>query len=251
MSESSTDRLVREKDFHNEAFSSNKREKTRKYYGTTYESKQFYRNKVHENSEGKRILEYGCGPGSQAFLLAQNGAEVDAIDISNVAIELAEKKAKKLGVDINFSVMNAENLSFKDNTFDIVCGSGILHHLEIISSYNEINRVLKPGGKGIFFEPLGHNPFINFYRKLTPSIRTDDEHPLLMEDIELAKERFDEVNVHYFHFISIVASFLPGSRLKASGASALNKLDNGFFKVFPFLKKYAWIVVFELQKISN
>ena len=245
------DRLDREKEFHNEAFSSGKREKTKKYYRTTLESKQFYRDIVSEGVKGKKILEYGCGPGSQAFTLAERGAEVDAIDISDVAIEQASEQAEKLGVKINFTVMDAENLDFENDTFDLVCGSGILHHLELESCYRELTRVLKPGGKGVFFEPMGYHPIVNLYRKLTPSMRTDDEHPLLMEDIRLAETYFDSVETHYFHLSSFAASFLPGDVLKRGASAVLNRVDHAVFKMAPFLKKYAWIVVLELKNKPN
>ena len=245
------DRLKREKEFHNEAFSSGKREKAKKYYRTTLESKQFYRDKTSEDVKGKIVLEYGCGPGSQAFSLAERGAEVDAIDISEVAIEQAREEAEKLEVKINFTVMDAENLDFEDDTFDLVCGSGILHHLELESCYRELTRVLKPGGKGVFFEPMGYHPIVNLYRKLTPSMRTDDEHPLLMDDIRLAETYFDTVETHYFHLSSFAASFLPGDALKRGASAVLNRVDHAVFKMAPFLKKYAWIVVLELKNKPN
>ncbi len=246
MAEETANRLQREKEFHNEAFSSDTREKTKKYYRTTLESKQFYRDVVSEDVKGKKILEYGCGPGSQAFTLAKRGAEVDAIDISEVAIEQAGEQAEKLGVNINFTVMDAESLDFEDDTFDLVCGSGILHHLDLEKCYRELTRVLKPGGKGVFFEPMGYHPIVNAYRKLTPSMRTEDEHPLLIEDIRLAETFFDTVETHYFHLSSFAASFLPGDALKRGASAVLNKMDTAIFKMAPFLKKYAWIVVLEL-----
>lgn len=242
------DRLEREKDFHNEAFSSEKRQTTKKYYSTTALSKEFYRTLTQNNVKGKKILEYGCGPGSQAFTLAALGADVSAIDISDVAIDLVKKKAAEENLDMDFFVMNAESLEFEDNTFDKVCGSGILHHLDLEKSYSEIQRVLKKNGSAIFFEPLGHNPFINFYRNRTPQLRTEDEHPLLMKDIEFAQKYFSEVNVHYYHLTSIASSFIPFTSVRKPFSALLNKLDNGLFKLLPGLRKNAWIVVIELKK---
>jgi ubiquinone/menaquinone biosynthesis C-methylase UbiE len=182
------ERLQSEKEFHNEAFSQNTRAAAKKYYKSASISKEKYRELLFENVKGKRVLEYGCGPGSAAFDLASRGAKVTAIDISDVAIEQASEEAEKEKLDIEFHVMDAENLEFEANYFDLICGSGILHHLDLDSSYKEINRTLKKNGKAVFFEPLGHNPIINLYRKLTPAMRTDDEHPLLMRDLELARQ---------------------------------------------------------------
>ncbi len=86
--------------------------------------------------------------------------------------------------------MDAENLKFNDHTFDLVYGSGILHHLSIEKAIVEIKRVLKKDGRAIFYEPLGHNIFINIFRLLTPSLRSEDEHPLLIKDLELIKRTF-------------------------------------------------------------
>jgi len=240
------ERLNREKDFHNEAFATNKRNRVKKYYKTTDLSKSFYSNKIHENVAGQSVLEYGCGPGSQAFSLAKAGAKVTAIDISDVAIEQGKQEAERQGVEIEFFVMDAEDLTFENSSFNRVCGSGILHHLDLERCYNELQRVLKPGGNGIFFEPMGYNPLINLYRKMTPSIRTDDEHPLLMEDFELAENYFTEVKPHYFHLTSIAASFIPSDGAQSALSKPLNGFDALLFKGLPFLKKYAWIVVLEL-----
>jgi SAM-dependent methyltransferase len=75
---------------------------------------------------------------------------------------------------VRFLVMDAESLGFDEGSFDVVVGSGILHHLALRQS-----RVLRPDGCAVFVDPLGHNIFIRLYRKLTPSMRTADEHPLL------------------------------------------------------------------------
>jgi ubiquinone/menaquinone biosynthesis C-methylase UbiE len=240
------DRLDREKEFHNEAFATGKRKNVKKYYQTTDLSKRVYRDLIHKDASGKKVLEYGCGPGSQAFSLAKAGAMVTAIDISDVAIEQAKAEAERQGIEIESFVMDAEDLSFDENSFDRVCGSGILHHLNLERCYPELRRVLKPGGNGIFFEPMGYNPLINLYRKMTPGLRTDDEHPLLNEDFELAKKYFSDVNPRFFHLTSIGASFIPIAPLQSALAKPLNGLDSILFKTVPFLKKYAWITVVEL-----
>jgi ubiquinone/menaquinone biosynthesis C-methylase UbiE len=237
---SKEERLKSEKEFHNVTFSKNTRKAAKKYYRSANLSKRKYRELLFEDVVGKKVLEYGCGPGSAAFDLAANGANVTAIDISDVAIEQASKEAETRGLNIEFRVMDAENLDFEADYFDLICGSGILHHLELKASYKELKRTLKKEGRAVFFEPLGHNPIINLYRKLTPSMRTADEHPLLMKDVELAERYFKTVNTQYFNLTATAASFLP------SLSGVLLKTDNFLFNNFEFLKKHAWIVVLEL-----
>lgn len=239
---STEERLTREKEFHNETFSKNSRKAAKKYYKSASVSKEFYHSLISENVKNKKVLEYGCGPGSAAFDLARSGALVFAIDISDVAIQLAKDQAKEEDLEIDFQVMDAENLTFNDNSFDVICGSGILHHLDLTKAYSELNRVLSEDGKTVFFEPLGHNPIINLYRLLTPSMRTEDEHPLLMKDIIYAEEFFEGIQVHHFNLLATVASFIP------SLSRVLNKTDGFIFQQFPFLRKYSWIAVLEFSK---
>lgn len=120
------------------------------------------------------------------------------IDISDVAITESRLRADREQVKgVDFLVMDAEALEFDDSTFDLVCGLGILHHLDLRRAYAELARTLKPDGSGIFVECLAHNPPINLYRRATPQIRTEDEHPLLMGDLELAKQYFGTVQARF------------------------------------------------------
>ena len=78
--------------------------------------------------------------------------------------------------------MNAHETTFPDKFFDRVVGNGILHHLELPAAMMEINRILKPGAKAIFQEPLGENPLLRLYRSIA-GIHTLDERPLRRKDL--------------------------------------------------------------------
>ena len=81
------------------------------------------------NSE---ILDYGCGAGSSIEKVIKfNPKKIVGIDISEVSINKAKKTAEKKDVQIDFKVDNCEKTKFENNTFDIVYGSGILHHLQL------------------------------------------------------------------------------------------------------------------------
>ena len=241
-------KIEREKEFHNKAFGDDTRQVTDKYYLIAQSSRKYFTDLTKKCGHGMQVLEYGCGPGSSAFMLAQLGAIVKGIDISEVAIERARKleDVKKLGV--TFEVMNAVELSFDDNTFDMICGSGILHHLQLDKAYSELARTLKPGGIAVFLEPLGHNILINMYRNRTPELRTDDEHPLLVGDIRLAYKYFDIVETRYFHLSSLGAVLLRNSPIFAPMLNFLESADRLLFSLIPLLKRYAWAVVIVLGK---
>src|SRR3546814_11483257 len=78
------------------------------------------------------------------------------IDISDVAIEKGRERARQKGfTNVRLEAMNAEAMTFPDDSFDLVFGSGIIHHLDIDRAFGEIARVLRPGGRAVFIEPLG------------------------------------------------------------------------------------------------
>ena len=103
-----------------------------------------------------------------------------------------------------FFIGDAKKIKYDNNKFDIVYGTGILHHLKMSTSVEEIYRVLKPGGSFLFIEPLGTNPIINLYRNLTPKSRSDDEHPLVKNDLNLIKEKFFKTNIKYYGFFLLI-----------------------------------------------
>lgn len=219
------------------------------FYKISQSSYQYYENFLLANCPNQKVLEYGCGTGSYAFLLAKRGAKVTGIDICKEAIDLAQKEASENGFkNITFLVMDAEAMQFENNSFDFICGTGILHHLNLQNSIAELSRVLKSDGKAIFFEPMGHNPAINLFRKLTPHLRTKDEHPLTCKDLELMKQFFNQVNCNFFHLFSLLAIPFRNTKIFATLVKALDNFDKKLFKLFPILRKMAWQVVIVLEK---
>jgi SAM-dependent methyltransferase len=239
----------READFHDRVFAESVREKVWGFYDITQASSEYFWALIdNEAPSGKDVLELGCGLTAQAFRLARLGANVIGVDISPVAISQVRERARREGVDdrATFRVMDGEALEFNDDTFDIVCGSAIIHHLDTYKAYKEIARVLRPGGVAIFIEPLGHNPLINWYRRRTPTLRTPDEHPLLVPELELAAETFRGVDVRFFHLTSLMAIPLRGRRFFPFLVRRLDALDRRIFSVAPVLRKHAWFTVFRL-----
>ena len=110
----------------------------------------------------------------------------------------------------------------------------------------EIKRVLKKGGKAVFYEPLGHNIFINIFRSLTPSLRSEDEHPLLIKDLELIKEHFPLTKFHYFYFLSLITIPIVKIPFFNRLISLINCVDELLNKMFPFIKKYNWVTIVEI-----
>ena len=246
-----TTKQQREADFHDHAYSACVREKVWGLYDITEASSEYFWSLIaREEPAGKEVLELGCGLNAQAFRLAGLGAKVTAIDISPVAIAKARERARNEGVDdrTTFRVMDGEALEFDDATFDIVCGSAIIHHLDSHKAYREIATVLRPSGAGVFIEPLGHNPLINRYRNHTPDLRTPDEHPLLISELRLASRTFDVVQARFFHLSSLMAIPFRRRRLFPLMLRRLDALDRRLFSMSPTLRKHAWFTVFRVAE---
>jgi SAM-dependent methyltransferase len=238
-------RLERERDFHNATFAARSREDAAKFYEVEQAPMDGYVELLRRyGAPGRRVLEYGCGPGSQAFTLAAQGVRVTGIDISDVAIDLATERAALEGVADNadFRVMNAEATDFGAAEFDLVCGTAILHHLDVAAAYSEIGRVLRSDGHACFVEPLGHNPAIRAYRDRTPELRTEDEHPLLVPDLELLRAYFGTVETTFFNLLTLAAVPLRRTRGFGPAVRALSAVDRLLFRL-PAARRQAWMVL--------
>ncbi|MCM8782061.1 MAG: class I SAM-dependent methyltransferase, partial [Candidatus Omnitrophica bacterium] len=97
---------------------------------------------------GNLVLEIGCGLGSDSRYMAKKGLNVISLDLSFNNVSLTLKGASRLGLNIKGVCADAENLPFKDESFDLVYSFGVLHHTpDTQKAIDEIYRVLKPGGK--------------------------------------------------------------------------------------------------------
>ncbi|MBV8363404.1 MAG: class I SAM-dependent methyltransferase [Candidatus Eremiobacteraeota bacterium] len=245
------ERKARERRLQNERFADDNTARGRadRFYGITRRSHRDHRARLLEQCRGKRVLEIGCGGGANVLELAKHGAIITGIDLSDVAVEKASANALRAGIDnAQFLQMDAETLEFPDASFDIVCGGAILHHLDTTRAFNEIARVLAPDGRALFLEPLGYNPFINLYRRITPDERTPDEHPLLEKDLTYAQDAFAGIDITYYYLTALLALPLVRKPFAKKLVERLNDIDARLFKTFPALRKYAWIIVLELTK---
>ena len=104
--------------------------------------------------KGKRVLDLGCGHGMASVLFARQGALVTALDVSLGYLAEAKNRAFANGLQVNVLTACAELLPFADNSFDLIWGNAILHHLNLDFAQREILRVLVPHGKSVFCEPV-------------------------------------------------------------------------------------------------
>jgi SAM-dependent methyltransferase len=241
-----------ESEFFDHSVETSARRSVWKYYAITKASRGHYDELVFADCDGIDVLEYGCGQGSYAVPMAKRGARVTGIDISPRSIDNARGEAGRAGVTgTEFLVMDAMDMTFPDERFDRVIGTGILHHLDLDRSFDELERVLKPGGRAIFLEPLGHNPALNLFRLLTPKLRTADEHPLTRSDLNALRRRFAVVRYRFFHVCSFFAiPFLP-TRFFWPVLHRMDGLDRVLFRVLPPLRWWSWYATLVFEKPSG
>ena len=217
--------------------------------------------------KGLSILDYGSGVAEGGIYLAKLGARVVAVDVSEAQLEGAKKLAAHHGVQIETRLVSTDKIPAADNEFDRIYGNGVLHHVPHDTAVPELARVLKPGGVGCFIEPLPYNPAINVYRKIATSVRTADEQPLSMQDIERLGRSFETVEHREFWFSTLLVffKFLLWDRVspnkerywkkiytdasKLEGlVRPLRKLDDALLSSFPPLGRLCWTTVITLAK---
>lgn len=203
---------------------------------------------------GKQVLEYGCGEGWITQDLARSGAHVSAFDISAQAVRTTQEVLASAGFADRCRIarMGAERLEYPDASFDLSVGFAILHHLDLEPAIAELHRVLKPGGVAYFAEPLGSNPLINLYRRLTPQYRTQDEKPLDLKTLMPMLAGFREVK-HTDYYVTALAAvalaYLPGGRrLYPAVNRQLMRLDDRLLRRVPALGRFAWYTILALRK---
>ena len=192
---------------------------------------------VLQSEKGKDILELGS-LSWRKYIDFQNcpPAKLTCINISESATQKGRRLANKRGTseyaEHVFEVMDAHHLDFPDNSFDIVFGQEILHHLDLEAATPEMARVLKPGGQIVFSEPLERNPVGRLVRKMTPDKRTAFEKPLNKQELDILRRSFD-LDLSYHQLLYVPAGMLSKYLFK----SPQNPLMLAAHKTDLFLEK--------------
>ncbi|MFX0088219.1 MAG: class I SAM-dependent methyltransferase [Candidatus Hodarchaeota archaeon] len=224
------------------------------------ESEDFFRKanlQIKENLgtvKNKKILDIGCGTGALSFYLANKGANVTGIDLSETSINICKKEAERKGFTIDFKEMNAQILDFEEESFDIIVGSRVIHHLpDLELFFIECRRILKKKGYIVFIEPLKKNKIVELNRKyIAPEKRTIHEHPLFFSDLMIPKRIFGNLEHSEYFLLSPLAmffrDFLRNNKLFTAFYKILNIIEAPLTKI-DFLKQYCWQTVFKCVKI--
>lgn len=135
-----------------------------------FENDPIYKEKVIQLKEiiscsmssnpGGLVLDLGGNTGGESTVLSQQGIEIVLSDINELALEVAQERAKKFDLNIPLcAAADVHALPFADDTFQVVMVVEALHHFEYYDvALTEISRVLRPGGTLLCIEPIGWNP---------------------------------------------------------------------------------------------
>jgi ubiquinone/menaquinone biosynthesis C-methylase UbiE len=157
------------------------------------------------------------------------------------------RRAEANGVGGRLSAVAADGacLPFSNGSLDLIHGCGVLHHMEDIDkAAREIRRVLRPGGRAVFIEPLGHNPFLELARRrfgYRGKCRAPGEKPLQYEDLEPLRRVFPDLRTHERKLLGMLDRVTDVQPL----TTFLDTLDRGLLALIPPLRRWCRLVVIE------
>ncbi len=222
-----------------------------------------YITKCLGDLKGKRVVDLGCGLGEASVYFALLGANVTAVDLSLGMLDVVKRLAKKYHVSVAVKQAAVEYLKFpRSEKFDVFYAGNVFHHIDIEKSLSRITPYLSKQGKVVCWEPVAYNPVINIYRNLARKVRSYDEQPIRMSDIDIFRKHFRHVDVQWFWLTTLLIFIImilverrnPNkerlwkSVVRESDAWSwlyvpLSKLDTLLLTVFPFLRPLCWNVV--------
>jgi len=189
---------------------------------------------------GKRVLEVGCGAGTDLMRFAKGGAIVTGVDIAPSAIALAKQNFAQQGLQANLREADGEQLPFPDASFDFVYAHGVVQYTARDRALvDEVRRVLAPGGMAVF-QVYNRVSWLNALSKIM-------KVPLEHEDAPVLKKysigEFRRL-LYGFSSVRIVEERFPvKSRLHGGWKGMLfNTCFVGAFNALPkaWVRRYGW-----------
>jgi len=209
----------------------------------------------------KRVLVFGCGDDTTTVLLALKGAEVWAFDLSEQAMRVQQKMALANNVHnkIHPLVCAAEEFPFSENSFDIIVGSAILHHIpdHLAELPSQLFRSLGKGGRAFFAEPVILSRTLGRFLAWLPGHQdiSPGERQLTSEDLHHFAKHF-RMTPHLFCFLARLDRFILKGPLEIAPAwqrlliHAIHWADSIILR-FPLLNRLAGVTVLELSPLKQ
>ncbi|HWP48685.1 MAG TPA: class I SAM-dependent methyltransferase [Candidatus Limnocylindrales bacterium] len=221
--------------------------------------------------KGKRLLEIGPGQGQETLFFAKEGAQVYAVDISCKSLRLIKNisvahemedltlpegpritQSEQRTVNhrhITLIQANAEQLPFKEETFDRIFAQTMLMHTDFLQVARESARILRPGGIAVFMEPLRLNPLLYFYRKFRSTFKLTSPHYINLKDVEQMGSFFKTSFHREFYLTALLGICLNRERkVYQKIKQNLEYIDSWLIQWVPFLRSFCWMTVMRFEK---
>jgi SAM-dependent methyltransferase len=203
---------------------------------------------------GRRVLDYGCGNGLWATYFALRGAaQVVGFDLAEVGVRRGMQRARTQGLDsrLQFLCADASNLPLQTSSFDLVIGHGVIHHvIKYPRVFEEIHRVLRPGGKAFFYENLADNPLFRLWWWWKGEVEEGDV-PIFAKDIRRLTAAFTKVEVHGLDFFHSSARFVfryPVPQWRRALLRSTYQADQALFRLLPAARRWGAFSILVLEK---
>ena len=209
---------------------------------------QYHFEKLHhllrlvdfEGYRGKRVLDVGCGAGTDLVRFARAGAIVSGVDLSAAAVDLARANVAQQGLEADIREADAAHLPYPDATFDLVFAHGVVQYsADPAGVVGECWRVLKPGGEAIV-QAYNRVSWLNALSKLMKVPLEHEDAPVLEKytagELRKMLSRFREVRI-------VEERFPVKSRLHGGWKGVMfNTLFVGTFNALPraLVRRFGW-----------
>jgi len=209
---------------------------------------QYHFEKLHhlprliafDGYRGKRVLDVGCGAGTDLVRFARGGAIVSGVDVAESAIELAGQNFTQQGLEADLRVADGEQLPYPDNTFDLVFAHGVVQYTAHPAALvRECRRVLKPGGEAMF-QVYNRISWLNALSKLMKVPLEHEDAPVLLR---YSATEFRELLQGFENVRLVYERFPVKSRLHGGWKGVLfNTFFVGIFNALPrgLVRRFGW-----------
>ena len=221
------------------------------------ENRMFFHAVMDGIWKDKNMLDYACGLGNWSVYFALTGArQVTGFDMNPVGIEIGRTIAQKQGVADKVRLVEADatDLPFLDDEFELVIGTGVLHHtIKYENIFENLHRVMKPGGKAFFLENLADFPLWRLHWWLKGQIPEGDV-PIFSKDVRAKAHMFSQIEIIGDTFVHSLKTFFY--KRKEGSLSVLRRgllrlsyrTDQVLFSLFPKLRSWGSFSVIILTK---
>lgn len=200
---------------------------------------------------GKRVLEIGCGSGSNAKnkIMPLDPAYILAVDISRSRIRNAKESGEIPG-KLEYAVLDVSEPITE--IYDVIVGRAILHHLDYQEVLQRLSRDnLTEHGQMIFYEPLGSNWLMRVFQHFSKTAHTEDERPFKKRDLIWFNKSFPGFRLIPINFASLPLGALSSLLFKQPDNIMLktaDRMDRFLARNISFLHAYFRYGIFVISK---